>query len=1483
MESLHFPKTGFLSLIKIGKIHMKTQKEIQKVSQELIVLVNSQQISDPKKFFFGDENEPALFYIKQWLLTHRLKTRLHFLQTTPSSSTILSLLPLFFGFVHFLKPQLTSRHNFETLFEKTLPVFANLKPKLKYETFQYILKSNGQSTGSETSFFLGQPQFLATLKTPNCKVQDAEVETVDKGFSTHTINGLAYDFFTIASGKSAELEGRHLDELPAYFQGLKGEGNRGFEKNEKIEPRFRQALFDLSGKEKKQVSPLGSFEQKTSLKRLSSVDTPPNKLRLLQKKLFQISENKQSLKDSFWQNRLDFYRNLEQLDSEFQKLFLDKKLSGFVEETTKQEKVFLLNSFLQESLLGTDDNVIETVLCELEKQVISEDAPYSRLMSGYKYPDTSSLDLSWFYKHQQFNQTFFQKYQKEAQPFSEKKGPGVETTRYNLSVRQIPRFVIKTQPVVLENKDKSESFYDGPGLALDSERAFDWQTYPQNGLRSWFHKYLSPFNPFTQIQENFFGIYQSPQLSTFVSSTEDFTQTSVFKKRYSQTQGKWILSPVSGQSAFLPLNFSLHVPSTNEKQSEWFLRGIQSSGSNQETSPEESNFLPLIQLQKPSIPVATGKPDIFQGYSSLFELGVTANTDYNVALDLSTENTVNYVSGNSIFSQSSRKSTSQSWEPLTIDSWLILTQLSVAVLIFQIFKTFAQNYGKELLGQLLNLAAGTGVIDEYVKKFILLLMGRRDKGYRVILESQKTFHDIVGVEKFLPEMNEVIYFLRKSSHDFVSSAAVPRGVLLTGPPGTGKTLLVQAIAGEAGVPVVALSGSSLVQPGESGSVRLDMAFQEARKNAPCIVFIDEIDSLAQKRSGLARANPMATDDIVEFLTSFEPSSLKDQGHSPLEDLETSREDQVVESGVELQREQSVQQLGLLTQLLYELDGIKGRRGIIVIGATNRPEVLDPAVLRPGRFDKIVHVGVPDQTKRIEILQFYGETLGYHTDIPWKYLGERTDGFSAADLAALMKESALKAILTQQRAHTLQTIEHGIDRLTTSESEKATLIKRRRSEDNKTGSLSVSSKMEILRLAYYQAGKIVVSSLLKHHPKTVVASLWPRRPNSRSLQITTNQQKTLFEFARLCELTDRLIGCYAGKSAEFLFLEKFASQKSSQRSTLGLEDALFGQQIVYALLEKFSFYSKKTHIQKAIVLAPNRNLDELENFDIDDFAYYQEIVREIQDPPIDKALEVNTSSLEKDEPNIYEQHDAQLFYSIPWWQQETSTELEFYVNNFQNWTRFYLYNPELNERNVEWRPEDEYYHSQSGLTHVNSAFENISKRRLKQKLAYQQKSDFCGRETVPQSPSYENPGSLEDQKPPSSSGVDTKKSEVKEGLDSVFPGKEISVYTPWNDVSNITRDYPAHSLILQSFNKALVILNRHRELVDRLVVELVYHEILRKPEIENLLKDFQPAEFFFETEDCGAPFEQDKTFTVVENSWGRSSRKSVPHWIDFAQF
>ena len=1497
------------------------------------------------------EKKTGSVKIKKFLVDYRRQTRQNFVL---KSITVITFLPFALGFGEFIYKKYTSGKA-DSFFQKTLPAFTLLKPKLNYETFEYIAKSNFLNKEkknleevlfgptSQRTFLFGQPNFIAKIKN-------------SKDFSFNKLNGLSYQFYiTQISPYSKDTFYKNLDELPSYLEAL-------FEKQENqsmiLDQEFdrfskkgeAQSSYELSKEtrkvdflEKKKESQNRFFLKPTrSQKKLSLLNSSNQKL----SDVSHFTLNKISPKNQFYKNRLDFYVNLKDLNSKLQTLFIEKNVYSLpidiVENNSQSAKLKKNLSIDLESKQGgrkneilrkvsspskmenktdvnlkrEDRNVLKSllenfsevdypilmdeILKDFNKKTISDEFTGFRMMSGYDYPDMTVSDLYWFYvKNSLLGKLRSENFNLEKSylaPFSKK---------YTFNIPNLPAVLVETKRLIFKNSETNKILYEGPALILDSQKAFDWkhQAYPnetnfaspkklqEENLRFWFHKYLSPYNSLVHLQENFFGIDHSPEYLINGKTPEfsEFEQNAFFNlhKFTINEEKRWDLVRPPLKTNFAPFQFSIHIPyesnnkttgkipGLSENTTNLFIRGVNLKLSENENSNHTETFLPVVQLQQPQFNFLTTSSKIFNSSSPLFENGLIAKLDYSIPRDyLDEKNFVTkYVSGrykkiSSIFSRTkkSNRILIDNWEPLTARSWLVISQLSFAVFSFQILKALADNYGRELLAYLLDLVAALGFLDDSLKQEIEVLMGQREKGFRIISKSRKTFTDIAGIRQLLPEIYELVWFLRNSAREFAQSKTLPRGVLLTGPPGTGKTLLVQALAGEAQVPVVVLSGSSLIEPGESGASKLEMVFQEARQVAPCIVFIDEIDTLAQKRRGVAH-NVMDPDDIVESINSSETSTTS----SPRELMSQFQEIQKLDKSIEtsIQGDLKLEQLSLLTQLLIELDGIQARDGVIVIGATNRPEVLDPAILRPGRFDKILQVGLPRQQKRIEILKLYGQALGYKSEITWDYLAQRTEGFSAADLATLMNESSIKAILNQT-AHTVETIEHGIDRLTTSQNEKSLVLRRQSpsfpnkvSEQDKT--LLFSSKTSLLRLAYYQAGKVVVSQILETHPNVVVAYLWPRRTTIRSLQITTNLQNSIFQFARLIELNERIIASYAGKAAEFLFLQKFAKTTSSNvskiqfsnASTLGLEDLLFAQKLIYSLIEKWSFYTKKFQIQKTISLASNINSREF-NQNKEKIEFYNDFIERIETPPMSEAVQKETSSLfaskEKEVPN----YNDQMYYSIPWWQQEVSYALEFGEKNFANWSRLYLYSPVKSERNPEWFPPDEFYHSYSGLKNVKKAFANL-------KAFYKL-----------------------------SARKDLKNSQNKTSK-SIEKSKKVDL--KWNDVAKLTRDYPFHSLVLQSFNKSLLLLNQNREILDQIVIELLYHEILRQPELEILFKDFKNLNKTLDSTNVSSDshcldnlknqneltvidVEKQKHFQIVESNWGLASRKKFPRWIDF---
>ena len=504
------------------------------------------------------------------------------------------------------------------------------------------------------------------------------------------------------------------------------------------------------------------------------------------------------------------------------------------------------------------------------------------------------------------------------------------------------------------------------------------------------------------------------------------------------------------------------------------------------------------------------------------------------------------------------------WEPVTIQSWLVITKLSFAFITLKFFQNFILNEGKFLLR----------FLSEKLKEELGLTDQKKDKGYRLIKKVQKRFKDVAGIDNILPELGEMVWVLRNSGRSFKIGRVLPKGFLFVGPPGTGKTLLVQAIAGEAEVPVLVQSGSLLTdaeenEKNEKGAQRLKNLFEEARKVAPCIVFIDEIDTFGESRQNVM-SNHVGADDLIQSLHKYNQGltekSSSDYVNKSIEDLQHNSYLSITKKN-QAKQEANQEQLNLLMQFLVELDGLKSRAGIIVIGATNRPKVLDPALTRPGRFDRVLSLEFPGKTKRIEILKLYSQNIGLvygetnkqisstteqakpkesFSDISntnhafgdqnfaWEYLANRTFGFSAADLSAAMNLSSIQAIL-RNTGHTIETIEQGIESITTY-SIKKPKIERTTEKD----------PFFITRFAYYQAGKAVLHTLLPQHPDAIVLKLWPQPKNSRHKNV--NLQLTSWSLNHRAKLETRLIGLYAGKAAELVALSLNSQTKKQTKTT-----------------------------------------------------------------------------------------------------------------------------------------------------------------------------------------------------------------------------------------------------------------------------------------------------------------------------------------------
>jgi cell division protease FtsH len=294
-------------------------------------------------------------------------------------------------------------------------------------------------------------------------------------------------------------------------------------------------------------------------------------------------------------------------------------------------------------------------------------------------------------------------------------------------------------------------------------------------------------------------------------------------------------------------------------------------------------------------------------------------------------------------------------------------------------------------------------------------------------QTQVTFGDVAGIDQAKLELNEVVDFLKNADRFTAVGAKIPKGVLLVGPPGTGKTLLARAVAGEAGVPFFSISGSEFVEMFVGvGASRVRDLFEQAKSNAPCIVFIDEIDAVGRQRgAGLGGGND--------------------------------------------EREQT------LNQLLTEMDGFEGNTGIIIIAATNRPDVLDAALLRPGRFDRQVVVDRPDYSGRSEILKVHARGKTLAKDVDLDKIARRTPGFTGADLSNLLNEAAILAARRNLTEISMDEINDAIDRVLAGPEKKDRVM----SEKRKT------------LVAYHEAGHALVGALMPDYDPVQKISIIPR--------------------------------------------------------------------------------------------------------------------------------------------------------------------------------------------------------------------------------------------------------------------------------------------------------------------------------------------------------------------------------------------------------
>ncbi len=376
--------------------------------------------------------------------------------------------------------------------------------------------------------------------------------------------------------------------------------------------------------------------------------------------------------------------------------------------------------------------------------------------------------------------------------------------------------------------------------------------------------------------------------------------------------------------------------------------------------------------------------------------------------------------------------------------------------------------------------------------------GKSKARFQMEAKTGVKFDDVAGIEEAKEELQEVVTFLKEPEKFTAVGAKIPRGMLLIGPPGTGKTLLAKAIAGEAGVPFFSISGSEFVEMFVGvGASRVRDLFRKAKENAPCLIFIDEIDAVGRQRgAGIGGGND--------------------------------------------EREQT------LNQLLTEMDGFEGNSGVIVIAATNRPDVLDAALLRPGRFDRQVMVDYPDYNGRLGILEVHGRDKKIDSEVSLEAIARRTPGFSGADLANLLNEAAILTARRRKEAVTMSEINDAVDRVVA----------------GMEGTALVDSKAKRL-IAYHEIGHAIVATLTPGHDPLEKVTLIPRGQAQGLTWFTPDEEQGLISRSKILAMITSTLG---GRAAEDIIfgdtevttgasndLEKVTSMARQMVTKFGMSD------------------------------------------------------------------------------------------------------------------------------------------------------------------------------------------------------------------------------------------------------------------------------------------------------------------------------------------
>jgi len=799
----------------------------------------------------------------------------------------------------------------------------------------------------------------------------------------------------------------------------------------------------------------------------------------------------------------------------------------------------------------------------------------------------------------------------------------------------------------------------------------------------------------------------------------------------------------------------------------------------------------------------------------------------------------------------------KNYEPITPYWWCYIGEIIFLLWAARMFWYTCMESWEELLAILFDTFGGRRLRALFVE------LGLHNPfTYRVILESPGDFKaNAASLNKRLfIQTCEIIGYLRNSCRP--GPLLAPKGILFTGVPGTGKTFLVQMMAGEAGVPVVTQTASELFNRRNWSDLsaeqmytpadQLAYAFDRARELSPCIFFIDEIDALGMSRASVMAStteNPRPDHDLYGYLRkpgtdqsrSFTPQ-ITEQERSVRQifaknTVESLRKDDYkaltygrypgsdcLRTGLLFMYQDDARaflkiQVGTLTEFLVQMDGLTRLNKVLVIGATNRMNVIDPALLRPGRLERVIRIYPPGARQRIAILRRECSKLGTTPNINWRYLANRTRGATIANLATAVNHSAVRAIVNES-LHTIETLEYGLDTMTRHK------LGHKMVSTLPLPTMSVRNTRDpfkFLRIAYYNAGKALLQNILPGHPSLPYAKLavdpfdpdWTLEELFRS-NMTRSQLDVL------------LIGLYAGKAAEFAMLyrdnpnEELATLLHLAESDQGAQEIAYGTELANALVDRWYLPEDKRMVStmpvkdnetfRNISLAIDLEIrDSLEYWTDKHERLFAHLASDYDRPEVNE----NTKTCPPGH-TIHQRHEELAFWAL----NISRLYMSAVSVSYSKWSKFNLREPWQSERSRFWVPPDLYYHQEPGSFDDFERFIKIVRSNEDQttKTAAKQKQQYT-KEWQTFSKQWDQQRFLD---------------WTPEGEYYQLGGRQMLTFPDWHEVD---RDYLLQRLVGRAFDAAYTILQDHMELLDRMATYLLKHRIIRQDKIEEMILEY----------------------------------------------